>query len=217
MINIAKRNDAADRREVAELIGLFGAARTERLLDVHYTTVRRWERGEVTPPKAVLIALRGAVHGTLPGMDSVKSPWKGWAFAADGLLYSPEGRGFTPGNLRAIEYKDDLIKDLQRTAYTLREEVKRMLQWNNSGANDALFGPLAPRLLPLPANLLDAPQRPQTEQATEQRQQITQLENGRSLPAIEAGRPRQKRLRQKLIGEASHANPARARAPSAPK
>ena len=37
MLNIAERNAARDRMEVAELIAAIGSTHVERILDVHYT------------------------------------------------------------------------------------------------------------------------------------------------------------------------------------
>ena len=42
-----------------------------------------------------------------------EKPFEGWAIN-DGLLWTPENVGFSPGEIRAIQYRHALIAELQR-------------------------------------------------------------------------------------------------------
>ena len=128
----AKRYAAAERAEAIDLIARFGPTAVERTLNVHYTTVRRWAAGEIIPPRAVLIALRAAVDGVMPGQEYVKD-WLGWGFR-DGKLHSPENEGFTPGDLRGLAFNRQLIRSLQQDVARLREKLQHELEHNNAGA-----------------------------------------------------------------------------------
>lgn len=141
MLNIAERNAARDRMEVAELIAAIGSTHVERILDVHYTTVKRWAEGKVPPPKAVLIALR-AHRGQLPGMERSKV-WEGWRFdPATDRLHGPAGETFGPNNVRAQLLERQLIQALQREVAELRAALERETRLNNQAANDFFSGPV---------------------------------------------------------------------------
>lgn len=151
MLNIAERNARRDREEVAELIAAIGPTQVQRILDVHYTTVRRWAAGEVTPPKAVLIALR-AHRGQLPGMEASKN-WQGWRFdRSTDRLHGPAGEHFGPGDVRAQLIERQLIQALQREVAELKAALQRETTLNNRAANDFFNGPVTGvRLAPSPA------------------------------------------------------------------
>ncbi|MEY4402175.1 MAG: Phage protein [Verrucomicrobiota bacterium] len=171
------------REEAAELIARLGAAVVERELDVHYATVRRWVQGTTPVPRAVLVALR-ALSGVLPAMERHKG-WAGWRFARDGRLYTPEGDGYAPGDIRAGQYFRELATVAQREALSLRVELTRQLEWANHGANDAVIGPVLRDLLPLPAHLIEGAQAAQAQKPEEQGREVGKLQHRGHGPAID--------------------------------
>lgn len=66
------------------------------LLGAHITTARRWLRARKAP-RAVMAALMVLRFGDL---GAICPAWQGWC-VRDGLLWSPEGAGFSPGQVRA--------------------------------------------------------------------------------------------------------------------
>jgi Phage protein len=107
-------------QEVNRLIEQVGAARIQREIGVHRTTLLRWRRGTVAVPAAQLRALRALAYDT-----GTHPAWEGWRIR-DGKLHSPEGYTFTPGELLALPYVygernslRDRVKDLEATVAAL--------------------------------------------------------------------------------------------------
>lgn len=149
----------SEQAEALELLREYGPKPSEVLLDVHYTTVRRWLDGSSKIPRAVLLALRAAVRAELPNQSTVKcdgQSWYGWKFAQDGRLYTPEGDSVSPGDVRAIPYQRELIRTLQRDTADLRKALQKELEYANHGANDAVVGPVTGRSGP-PAEMQPEP------------------------------------------------------------
>lgn len=84
-------------RDLKRLVELVGQRRVERELNVHRTTVRRWLEGSVRIPGAQHLGIRYLL-GDLPG---TAGQWKGWRFH-DGLLLSPAGDAFAPGQVLSL-------------------------------------------------------------------------------------------------------------------
>lgn len=132
MLNIRERREAAAKADVKELIDELGAENVGRLLDVHRTTISRWHSGEIVAPIAVILALRGAARGQLPGMNHTW--WRGWKFGLDGYLYSDAGQQFHPGDLLARQYERALIASQKREIELLNEKIRQLGQLDAKGA-----------------------------------------------------------------------------------
>lgn len=142
MLNARQRRAAAARREVAELIADYGITPAEVLLNVHRTTVQRWLDGVVPPPEAVLVALRAAL-GRLPGMRGRQ--WSGWAFGADGRLYSPAGYAYSAGDLLAQPYERAQVKALRERLAEVEARLARATQGSPAANDGDLSVSLPPR------------------------------------------------------------------------
>lgn len=134
MLNVRQRRSAQAKAEVAELIADYGPGRSEALLNVHRTTILRWAEGHTEPPTAVLIALRAACKGQLPGMEV--RHWEGWSFGLNGLLYAPNGRASHAGDIMAQQYERALIQALRVENKELRAKLARATQGGLPAAND---------------------------------------------------------------------------------
>lgn len=134
MLTVRDRRVLNIKTEVADLITQLGVGRTEGLLNVDRSTVWRWLKGSTTPPTAVLIALRAAVLGQVPGMES--RHWEGWSFGRDGRLYNGAGQAFSAGDILAQQYERALIKSLQNRVSELEEKLAKATVGGPSAAND---------------------------------------------------------------------------------
>ena len=79
-------------REVAQIA-------VERELNVHRTTVQRWQRGLVRIPGAKHQAIR-MLLGDLPGTAGAWSGWRFW----QGKLWSPGGDRFSAGDVLSLVF-----------------------------------------------------------------------------------------------------------------
>lgn len=120
-------------QEVHDLVERIGERRALYELNVHRTTLGRWLKGQVPVPAAALRHLRQLAYDV--GADP---EWQGWRFR-DGLLHSPEGYEFTPGDLYAIRFLKGQISALQTEVRTLKgtiDQVKREAAQRDKAAND---------------------------------------------------------------------------------
>ena len=85
------------QRDLDHLLQAIGQLAVERELNVHRTTVQRWQRGHVRIPGAKHQAIR-MLLGDLPGTEG---QWSGWRFWK-GKLWSPGGDQFSAGDVLAI-------------------------------------------------------------------------------------------------------------------
>lgn len=102
-------------RHLSQLIDSLGFHRVSRELNVHRTTIQRWQRSEVKIPghqHQVIKMLLGDLPGTC-------GQWTGWRFR-DGKLVSPEGTEFSQGEVRAIPLRLQLINQLDRELTRLK-------------------------------------------------------------------------------------------------
>lgn len=91
-------------------------ARLIELTGVHPDTARRWKREQYIPrPWDLIVQLRMQAP-----LGELAQPWDGWHLRKD-LIISPEGWSFTPGQVRAIPLRDQLIRELQRERATPRQ------------------------------------------------------------------------------------------------
>ena len=80
------------------------------LCGVSVRTIRRWEQQGAAPVWfARLLALYSGEVGALPGADG----WQGWRVVR-GLLVSPEGDLFRPGQLRGLRWVYGELQELRR-------------------------------------------------------------------------------------------------------
>ncbi|MET0499629.1 MAG: DUF3653 domain-containing protein [Steroidobacteraceae bacterium] len=87
----------------------YSATVLARLTGVHIDTARRWKRaGRVPAQIAPLIALR-----TDGDLGVITPTWSGFRIQKD-QIWTPEGSAITPGDLRAIPYRTQQLRELQR-------------------------------------------------------------------------------------------------------
>jgi hypothetical protein len=80
-----------------------------RACGVHLDTARRWKR-KGSAPLAAIRLIRALWEHDLGG---VSRDWDGWKIVK-GMLYSPEGEKFTPGDVKAARYYRDMVRELER-------------------------------------------------------------------------------------------------------
>jgi hypothetical protein len=107
--------------ELRQLVETIGLERSEDLLRVHRTTLKRWLNAQSRIPDAALLTLRAAAFGQMPGRKREQA-WNGWYFA-DGKLWSPEDVWFEPGQLRALPYLKGEVEALRRQVADLRSAL----------------------------------------------------------------------------------------------
>jgi transcriptional regulator with XRE-family HTH domain len=74
-------------------------------------TVRRWERGDSTPPAGALLAL----HLLGGDLGSIHPAWTGYRLdPRTGYLHAPNGDGFAPGEVQAIPLQVQRVAALER-------------------------------------------------------------------------------------------------------
>lgn len=117
-------------RELEALADELGHVEAARLCGVHRTTFGRWLHGRSRPPEAVLSLLRLHVADMLPNAGA---DWCGWRFAG-GVLYSPAGDAFRPGDLLAQRYERAAVAAYQRECARLQAQIARLVRLNESGA-----------------------------------------------------------------------------------
>lgn len=95
------------------------------LCGVKEATVRQWEAGGKSPPRAIVLPLLHLSGGQLGVLDPA---WKDWVVRA-GTLWAPDlpGRGFTAGNLKiawyAFKERDTLRRDFDRLTAQRSDEA----------------------------------------------------------------------------------------------
>jgi len=132
-------------QELIDLVQDLGMGRSERLLNVHRTTISRWMKRQTRIPDAALLTLRAAAKGQLPGQTD--RTWEGWSFDKHGILWSPGGDQFTSGDLMAQRYERAVIRELRKEIAQLEAKLIKMTKAAavvDQAANDlAISGPLA--------------------------------------------------------------------------
>lgn len=88
------RRVSAEQFRDARVFGGFTRERAADFLGVSLRTVGHWETGRVRPSYAAFRLLRVLRHG-----EFVDPAWDGFRLSR-GLLWTPEGHSFTPGNMR---------------------------------------------------------------------------------------------------------------------
>jgi len=96
------------------LIGL-SIKEIARRARVDPSTARRWKRGEIMPSAGILLVLES-------DLGSFDPAWTGWTVRS-GKLFSPEGFGCTPGDVRALEIQWAQIKAYRREVLVLRADI----------------------------------------------------------------------------------------------
>lgn len=111
-------------RRVRFVLGGMTREQAQALVGVSRRQWTRYETGESRIPKSVYELLRIIAAGFLP--PTAGDAWHGWSFFR-GELYSPEGNGFRPGDVRAIPYLWMQVDEYRRKtgqAPTHREALK---------------------------------------------------------------------------------------------
>ena len=103
------------QRDLDHLLEAIGQIAVERELNVHRTTVQRWQRGLIRIPGAKHQAIK-MLLGDLPGTAGA---WFGWRFWR-GELWSPGGDRFSAGDVLAIGLQRQQIAALQEELKKLR-------------------------------------------------------------------------------------------------
>lgn len=128
--------------DLSDLIALIGREALLRRLNIHRTTLMRWERAEVRIPDRTLILIRQLL-GHLPGTDG---KWQGWRFW-QGRLYNPAGDSWEPHDLEARHWNLQLIDALRDENARLRDQIRALSvdPWvRERAANDAADGLVKP-------------------------------------------------------------------------
>jgi hypothetical protein len=107
--------------ELQTLVEHVGPTWDASVCGVHRTTLGRWLSGSVAVPRCAINALRAA-DGRAPGMAG---KWDGWRFV-DGVLWSPDGVPYTPGDLLAQQYERPLIRSLERQVREYEARIVRL-------------------------------------------------------------------------------------------
>ena len=107
------------QRDLDHLLEAIGQHAVERELNVHRTTVQRWQRGLIRIPGAKHQAIR-MLLGDLPG---TAGEWFGWRFWK-GELWSPGGDRFSAGDVLAIGLQRQQIAALQAELKALRTAAR---------------------------------------------------------------------------------------------
>lgn len=124
--------NARPLRDLRTLLEAIGQRRVERELNVHRTTILRWLKGQVQIPGHQHQVIK-MLLGDLPG---TAGKWTGWRFH-DGLLLSPAGDAYQPGEVMAIGLNHQRITALERELLALRARVKVLETLTNEAANEA--------------------------------------------------------------------------------
>ena len=95
------------RGGIEELKGI-SAEMIAEICGCHITTARRWKKGEQPPLSALKIC---ALYQT-GELGTIDLKWNGWRLR-DGLLVSPDGQYFTPGNVMSGPFWQQLAKSYQ--------------------------------------------------------------------------------------------------------
>jgi hypothetical protein len=74
---------------------------------VSLPTARRWKKRGAPALRAPVLALK--VNGDL---GEISATWAGWKLCAD-ALWSPEGECIRPGDIKAIPYRRELLRELE--------------------------------------------------------------------------------------------------------
>ena len=102
------------QRDLDHLLQTIGQLAVERELNVHRTTVQRWQRGHVRIPGAKHQAIR-MLLGDLPGTEG---QWSGWRFWK-GKLWSPGGDQYSAGDVTSLIF-------LRQQIAALEDELKKL-------------------------------------------------------------------------------------------
>lgn len=90
-------------------------ARFTETLGISVSTLRRWRRQGRMP--GVVAKLLPALDGELGVIDRAFSGWR----LQEGVLVSPEGWRFRPGEIRSIPFLASEIAEHRRAAHILKE------------------------------------------------------------------------------------------------
>jgi hypothetical protein len=79
------------------------------LTGMHIETAKRWKRhGRIPEPQRTIVRLR-----TRGDLGEITGSWKGFRLA-DGDLWTPEGARISTGEVRAIPYRREHLRELER-------------------------------------------------------------------------------------------------------
>jgi hypothetical protein len=80
-----------------------------QITGVHLDTAKRWKRaGRIPEPHRTIVRLR-----TQGDLGDITGSWRGFRLAQH-ELWTPEGTRVSPGEIRAIPYRREELKELQR-------------------------------------------------------------------------------------------------------
>lgn len=118
-------------KDLAALLEKYGEPGVCRQLNVHRTTVRRWQAGTVQIPGHQLQVIR-MLLGHLPGTEG---KWAGWSFFK-GELVAPNGQAFGAGDVMAIGLNRQRVKALEAEVERLQIRLAVAEQARVQAAND---------------------------------------------------------------------------------
>ncbi|HWK75383.1 MAG TPA: hypothetical protein VNQ81_13985 [Povalibacter sp.] len=101
----------------SELYGL-SALLLADITGVHIETAKRWKRaGQLPAAHRAIVQLK-----TVGDLGMLNPHWRGYRLYAD-RIWTPEGAWVSPGDIRAIPYTRELVKELKR-------QLAEPQQWN---------------------------------------------------------------------------------------
>ena len=106
--------NARPARDLEHLLEAIGQIAVERELNVHRTTVQRWQRGLIRIPGAKHQAIK-MLLGDLPGTDG---QWSGWLFHG-GRLWSPGKDSFAAGDVLSLIF-------LRQEIAALKADIRKL-------------------------------------------------------------------------------------------
>lgn len=112
-------------RELREACGLTRPT-AAAWLNITTRTLRRWESTGRAPVWAL-----DKLHVRAYGLPLDAEPWRGWRLWR-GALVSPEGLEYTPGTLRAWQFKQQELETLRRQFRRWCEPGRQMELWPGS-------------------------------------------------------------------------------------
>lgn len=95
----------------------------ERITGEDQKIIKKWKKGTKQIPESAIRLLRLYLTGDASAL--LGDEWKGYRFV-ENLFYVPEWRnGFTPHEIRALFWKCQQIRSLQREIELLKRELER--------------------------------------------------------------------------------------------
>jgi hypothetical protein len=105
-----------------DLIRSINSLEIEKITGESQETIKRWKKGTKKIPESAIRLLKLYVNGDATAL--LGKDWEGHVFK-DGMLFVPEWRrGFTPGEIRALFWKCQLVASLESEIRLLKKQLE---------------------------------------------------------------------------------------------